>query len=224
MQAFGWSFWGRAPETPTPLIQTHRFTLMIDPAGDGRDTGREIDGSFERDISLQCALELKKTLEMKVSGIRVILTRFAGETVEPLANAAFANRINPNLYMTIHFYEAKDKNPAVHLYSVVYNPGTDFWGKKADELALLPFDQAYKLSIKKTDALIKLLYDHLKKDSRRHAITVKPPLGLPFKPLMGISAPAVGIETGLKKKNDWQQCVPPLAESIEAIITSTIGT
>ena len=38
------------------------FTIMIDPAGDAKHTGRLIQDTLERGISLQCAEELKKNL------------------------------------------------------------------------------------------------------------------------------------------------------------------
>ncbi len=215
---FPWPFFGSTPQ-PTPLIQT-RFTLMVDPAGDARDAGREIDDTFERGITMQCAEELKKSLEAQIPGMRVILTRFPGETVEPLQNAGFANRLKVDLYLTLHFYEAKEKTPSLHLYHVLYNPGTDFWGKKEDELALLPYDQAYKLSIKKTAPLIKALYEQLKKDERKNNITCLAPLGIPFKPLAGIIAPAIALEIGIKKKDDWNKLVPLLVSALETTITT----
>ncbi len=217
-----WSFFGTTPQ-PTPLIQT-RFTLMVDPAVDARDAGREIDDTFERGITMQCAEELKKSLEAQIPGMRVILTRFPGETVEPLQNAAFANRLKVDLYLSLHFYETKEKTTIIHLYHVLYNPGTDFWGKKEDELALLPFDQAYKLSIKKTAPLIKALYEQLKKDERKNNITCLAPLGIPFKPLAGITAPAIALEIGIKKKDDWNKIVPLLVTALEKNIITGNAT
>ena len=42
---------------------------------------------------------------------------------------------------------------------------------------------------------------------------------IPFKPLIGIKASGLGLEIGLKNKNDWQQYIEPLAESLTPIIT-----
>ena len=205
--AFGvWPFFGSKttqPTLPTPLVRPS-FTLMIDPSGDARDAGREIEDTFERTLTMQYAQELKKTIEGHLPGVRVILTRFQGETVEPLQNAAFANRINAQLFVSLNFYQTKSKKTQVHLYYLMYNPGTDLWGMKTDDLILLPFDQAYKLSIKKTDALAKTFYEHLKKDERTVGIHCHTPLGLPFKPLVGIVCPALALEMGIKKKDDWK--------------------
>ena len=37
-----------------------KFTIMLDPSGDAKHTGRIINKTFERGISLQCAEVLKK--------------------------------------------------------------------------------------------------------------------------------------------------------------------
>lgn len=228
--ALSWSFFGTSEPKPEQMLQVQAqpitFTLMIDPAGDARDTGREIDDSFERSITMQCAEELKKSLESHIPGTRVILTKFTGETVEPLQNAAFANRLNVELYLSLHFYETKDKNAKLHLYHVLYNAGTDFWGKKSDELTLLPYDQAYKLSIKKTENILKSLFETMKKEEKKYALDCSAPIGLPFKPLAGIRAPALGIEIGIKKKDDWKALIPFFVAVLEPLIQSetTHGT
>ncbi|HSW75550.1 MAG TPA: hypothetical protein VLG50_00750, partial [Candidatus Saccharimonadales bacterium] len=64
----------------TLLPQEQPFTIIIDPLGDPKNTGREIDDVFERGITLQCAEELKKQLNNVLPHIRVILTRVPGET------------------------------------------------------------------------------------------------------------------------------------------------
>ena len=81
---------------------------------------------------MHTAAELKKQLEAKVEGLRVVLTRYSGETVDALQNATFANRLNVNLYVSLGFYETKQKIPKLYLYHLVYNPATDFWIKKSD--------------------------------------------------------------------------------------------
>lgn len=215
-----WSFFGTKQDQP--LIVPIRFTLMIDPAGDAKEPGRAIDDTFERGITLQLAEELKRTIEAENPGVRIILTKFPGEVIEPLQNASFANRLKVDLYISLNVFEHKEKLNKLFLYQLTYNPSTDLWVKKTDDLVLLPFDQAYKSSLPKTDAFIKQLYESCKKEERPAKLSCHPPLKIPFKPLVGISAPAIGIELGIKKKDDWKELAPILRRSIEQIITAEI--
>ncbi len=214
---FGWSFFGATPE-PVPQRQ---FTLMIDPAGDARDPGREIDDSFERTLTMQCAEELKKTLEPKIPGLRVILTRFTGEIVEPSQTSSFANRLKVDVFISLHFYETKEKMKKIAVYQYLLNPATDFIEKKRDELTLLPYDQAYRFSTKKSGSYAESLFNFCKDEGKQFKIACAEPLALPFKPLMGITAPALGIEIGIKKKEDVKDIEAFLERFFETLINST---
>ena len=66
------------------------------------------------------------------------------------------------------------------------------------------------------------MYEACKKEERSVKLSCHPPLKVPFKPLVGMSAPAIGIELGIKKKDDWKELVPLLRRSIEQIITAEI--
>ena len=43
----------------------NNFTIMIDPAGDAKNTGRQIDDTLERAVTLQFAQKLKSEIENK---------------------------------------------------------------------------------------------------------------------------------------------------------------
>jgi N-acetylmuramoyl-L-alanine amidase len=211
-----WSFFGSKQDEP--LVVPIRFTLMIDPAGDAKEPGRTINDTFERGITLQLAQELKQSIEAENPGVRVILTKFPGEVIEPLQNASFANRLKVDLYLSLHVFEHKDKRNTLFLYQLQYNPA-DLWVKKTEDLILLPFDQAYKNSLPKTESYIDQLYESCKKETK---LTCHTPLKIPFKPLVGISAPAIGIELGIKKKDDWKEIGSFLKRAIVQIITAEI--
>ena len=86
-----------------------------------KDAGRIVNDSFERGLTLQFAQELKKELELNFNNIRVVLTRIPGETLESLQNANFANRLNVDFYLSIHFYSEKrtfTSNIFISLYSI----------------------------------------------------------------------------------------------------------
>lgn len=218
---FSWPFFSRTPTPRAQIIQAPRFTLMIDPAG---DPGRKIDTIPERTLTLQFATTLKKDLEAKIPGLRVILTQSDGETVDPLQQASFANRVAVNLYLSLHIVKQTDTTPKVYIYHPLYNPENDLWDKKSDTLTLVPYDQAYQLTLRKTATFATLLYQQCKQRAyslakeRKFSIICMPPLGIPFKPLSGITAPGIGVELGIKKKSDLEELATLMIEALECII------
>ena len=226
--AQAWPFFGwggkqeEKSELAIPFVQPIHFTLVIDPAGDERDTGREIGDGFERTCTFHCAEEIKRSIESKRSDVRVVLTRTPGEIADQMHIAAAANKMPVDLYLSLGCYESKDKLPKFYLYRVIYNPATDIWVKKADTLALVPFDQAYKMHSKKTEQLIHSFYSALKKEEKEYHITTHEPVGMPFKPLMGINAPAIGLEMGCKKSEGWRDTVPLIILALEQLISEQV--
>ncbi|MCA9725847.1 MAG: N-acetylmuramoyl-L-alanine amidase, partial [Kurthia sp.] len=130
---------------------TKPFSLMLDPAGDAKHTGRMLNDTFERSITLQCTEQLKKVIETELPHVRVILTRFPGESLETLQNANFANRLHVDLYVSIHCYKETETKPQMHLYYVSFND--DFLTKTYD-LCLYPYTQAHLINNKKTKRCI----------------------------------------------------------------------
>lgn len=193
------------------LPRAHGFSLMLDPAGDAKNTGRIVNDNFERGITLQCAEQLKKTIETLMPSIRVILTRFPGESVEPLQNANFANRLNIDLYISINFYQETETKPHFYLYYVSYN---DHFITRSYDLSFYPYDQAHRIHNKKTDRIAKTFSESLSEKKYTRLYDFKGSFGIPFKPLVGIISPAIAFEIGLKKSSDWQEYVQPIAQSI----------
>lgn len=195
----------------------HVFTIMIEPAGDAKHAGRIIEDCFERGITLQYAEELKKVLEKKRPGIRIILSRFPGESLEPLQNAHFANRLGVDLYISINFFKGKEGKQTLYMYHFLYNPTTDYWKQNKDSLSFIPFDQAHKPFLTATknyaQSMVKTLQALYNTQFEIHGI-----IGLPFKPLIGIAAPAIAIEASIHAKNDWKMYIEPLAYSLQTII------
>ncbi len=193
------------------------FTIMIDPAGDSQYAGREIYGCFERGITLQCAEQLKKTLEYTIPNTRIILTRFPGETVQPLQNASFANRLEVDLYLSIHFFAQKKGPHEIYFYHFCKHPVTDYWKKTPTDLCFVEAHFVHIHSIATSKAWAKELVTVFKTDYKEH-FQCTAPLGLPFKPLCGIQAPAIAFEAGLLNAQDWQRYIKPLSQGIETLV------
>ncbi len=207
-------------EKPVPLIGKQSDSIiMINPAGDPRTPGREIDDTFERALTMQCAQALKNYLEKKVPKIRVVITRRPGEAVEPLQNATFSNRLGTDLYINLNFFKQNKKAPEIFIYTLMFDPVTDFVEKKGSELSLLPYDQSYKVSLNKTKEIAQSMFKSFTQAAQRVSLVSHKPISLPSKPLLGITAPAISIEIGIHSKSSWKELVPVIGQAIEEIVT-----
>ncbi|HEV2600857.1 MAG TPA: N-acetylmuramoyl-L-alanine amidase [Candidatus Babeliales bacterium] len=201
-------------------LHAYNFTLMIDPAGDAKHTGREIGDSFERGITLQCAEKLKTMIEERYPEVRVVLTRFPGETLQPLQNANFSNRLDVNFYLSIHFYHDQATRPSLYLYAFSY--GDDFVIKTTD-LTFYPYDKAYLISTNTTHTWATTMQKQLSNASYQKQFDCKGCFYLPFAPLIGVKSPAIALEIGLKTKHDWQLYLEPIIASITPIINKGVS-
>ncbi len=188
---------------------------MIDPAGDAQHTGRKLDDHFERGITLQIAEKLKINLEERFNNVKIILSRAPGQAASYLQHASFANRLNVDFFLSIHCYREKATKSNLYVYQFSY--GDDFVTKKFD-LALIPYDQAHLANIRTTNDLALAMHDVLNCHVYSHRYITQGVFKIPFKPLIGIKAPAIGIEFGLKDKTDWHEYLEPIQASLVPII------
>ena len=200
-------------------LPKYTFTLMLDPAGDAKHTGRKISHSLERGITLQFCEKIKKDLESTHPQLRVVLTRFPGETVQPLQNANFANRLNVDCYVSIHFFQEKETKPQVYLYTFSYGHA---FANKTTSLAFYPYDQAHLINF----ATTKIWADHiqlvLNTKTYKKLFQYKGMFNLPFRPIIGVKAPAMAFEMSLKHKDDWQLYIEPIVASLTSILEQTV--
>lgn len=192
------------------------FSIMLDPAGDAKHTGRKLDDSFERGITLQFAEQLKKVLEQQHGNtVQVVLTRFPGETLQPLQNANFANRLNVDLYLNIHFYQDDRTKPQLFLYR--FSHGNEFVTKLFD-LHFYAYDLIHMVNKEATKRYAHSIKQTLTSPSYAQQFEVLGLFSLPFKPLIGIKAPALALEASLHHKDDWRTFVEPIAQSLAPLI------
>lgn len=193
------------------------FTIIIEPVGDAEHTGRAINDTFERGITLQFAQEIKDILTAKIPGIRVVLTRVPGETIQPMHNALFANRLQAQLYIRVGFYHEKNTPSHIALFHYAEQK-TDFWHKH-NPLQFYDIEHAYLINLNATKELgLKMLAELTNKSIN----SVFVPYGLfsiPCKPLLGIQAPALYLEAGLHNKDDWKYLIQPFTACIQAIVS-----
>jgi len=201
----------QAPIAP----EQKKILIMLDPAGDSANTGRKIDDSFERSITLFFAEKLKIIIEEQYTNAKVLLTRSSGQTLQPLQNANFANRLNVDLYVSINFYQESETKPRIYLYNFSYND--DFVTKPA-ELSFCPYEKAHLFHMQETREYSSIFKQVLDQAEYNNLFECAHMTKLPFKPLIGIKSPAVAIEAGLIKKEDWNAYVEPVIIGIKTII------
>ena len=198
------------------------FTIMIDPTGDGTYAGREIQDTFERGITLQCAKELKKQLTEHFSNIRVIFTRAAGETIQPMHNALFSNRLQAQLYLRIGFYHEPNMPSHIALFYYCQN-STDFW-QKINPLQFYHVNQAHLLHLTLTKQLAINFLQILQNNQINSVFVAHGAFAIPFKPFIGIQAPALYLEAGLHNASDWKYTIKPILAFVQSIMHETVHT
>lgn len=191
-----------------------QFVIMLDPAGDESHTGRVIENTFERGLTLQCAQALQEELEKRMPDCTVSITRNAGQATVALQHATLANRMKADLYLSIHFFQETGVKPTVSLYQFSYN---DDQLTLPATLAFHPYDQAHRMHGAQTSAWIGILKAKLAAESYKKGCEVKGAFKIPFAPLIGIIAPAIGIEAGLIHATDWHLLIEPIIQSITTI-------
>lgn len=193
------------------------FTIMIDPTGDAKHTGREIEDTFERGITVLCAQALKTEIIKLIPNVQVILTRVPGEKLSELQNASFANRLGVDFYLSLAFYAEPmiPKHVAIFYY---LEQETDTW-HRYNALQFYHASQAHLININLTKQFAKTFLQHFEQKTINTSFIMRGVFGLPCKPLMGIKAPALCIEAGLESKDDWKNLINPLISCIQAIIS-----
>jgi N-acetylmuramoyl-L-alanine amidase len=198
-----------------PVREKEQRIVVIDPAGDVKRTGRRIGDSFERGLTLQCAEKIKEMIEERAPHIKVIITRMPGDNVYDLQNATLANRLQADLFISLNFYYTQETKPTLYMYQFSY--GNDF-ACCEQGLALHTYDQAYRINKEKTDCICQRFKKELAQQQYQSIYVVSGPYSLPLKPLIGVIAPTVALDVGLKGKEWWHYYREALANAIIAVV------
>ncbi len=186
-------------------------TLMIAPAGDAKDPGRKLAHGYERGVTLQLAEALKAKL--KEHGVTVHISRSAGEEVPELGAASYANRAGVDKFVSLHVYHAREAKPHIDLFGLVYNPLVD--GQlQHDEHAFVPLCEAHFGSVTQSKNFGERVHELLGVKENERLLSCSGLVRMPFKPLCGVVAPAIGVEIGLSSDEQWESLVAPLARAI----------
>ena len=196
------------------LIPSLSGTLvMINPAGDRSNPGRRIADGYERGVTLSMAEQLQKKLADRY-GVRVVLTRGAGEDVLELQGASFANRMNTDFFLSLHVYNQEEPKPTVSLYHLVYNPLIDLGAHQFVPFTFVPLHQAHFANSLQVRLFGSKMKDVLAEQQGKKVLDVCGLFGIPFRPLCGILAPALALEVGLSYEDQWKNILPVLVDSM----------
>ncbi len=205
----------------TPCLKTkpkHCFTLVLDPAGDSRNPGRQIQEQYERTIAMQCVQALKKELEQKTSELLILFTRLPGQQIDQLEKARFANQLPADLYISVHLYKTTQLKTQLH----IYHYANQQLPLAHASLTCIPLHKAHLVHEKQTEQSAHHIKQCLSKQclsdpTFQRQCELHSPIGIPCLPCKGIIAPALCIEIGLNKPNGWICCLKPLTQAIHSL-------
>ena len=84
--------------TPKPFA-----VVVLDPGHGGQDSGAMCGGVMEKDLTLDVARRVDRLLDSQ--GIATLMTRLGDSYVSLPDRAAFGNRVNDSIFVSIHFNE-----------------------------------------------------------------------------------------------------------------------
>ena len=98
-----------------------------------------------------------------------------------------------------------------------FSYGDEFVTTKTS-LSFCPYNQAHRINSSTTRQWANALLENIKKENDTKLFDCNGPFGVPFKPLIGIKAPAIALEIGLKEKTDWHHYTHLIAKSLEPVV------
>jgi N-acetylmuramoyl-L-alanine amidase len=84
--------------TPKPFA-----VVVLDPGHGGQDSGAMCGGVMEKELTLDVARRVDRLLDSE--GIATLMTRLGDSYVSLADRAAFGNRVNDSIFISIHFNE-----------------------------------------------------------------------------------------------------------------------
>ena len=88
----------------------NKFTIVLDAGHGGKDPGNSYHGYVEKDIALKTTLKVGEFLE-KEKDFEVVYTRKTDVFIELVNRPKVANKINANLFVSIHCNSVKNFEP-----------------------------------------------------------------------------------------------------------------
>ncbi|MBT4856131.1 hypothetical protein HOM50_05035 [bacterium] len=212
----------RAPFQPTQFLgpkEPYTYTIMLSPQGDSKSPGRLTPDGTERGVTRLWAEQIKKALEVSNPHIRVVFSHNLGEQISQQEKANFANRLQIQLFISLLFFT----DDTLSLSPYYYGTNNIQMIGQPKSLTFCKQQHANVFSATTTPLYLNNIYKTLSSDPYLKNITVRCPVKAPLNCLMGIKAPAIAFEAGLKQSQDWRYYVKPIVQAIDALIKNLPG-
>jgi len=194
----------------TPLCS--QTTIILDPSGDSSTPGRQLHESYERAQTYDFAQELKKVLELSFN-FRVILTRAPGQTLEPFQAITLANQ-QGNFLVRLHFFKDPREQPQLYGFRLFFDPVFDVAPHTLDPQSFIHIHQAHFMSSTTTTFLCNKIRHELTSEVNQKLFDFYGFYGIPVKPLVGCTIPAILFDIGINSDTAWRQLISPVAAAI----------
>ncbi len=207
-------------------------TIVIDAGHGGLDEGsRGVNGTLEKDVTLNVARLLTETLERRL-GVRVIQTRTSDTVVELDRRAAIANNNNADLFISLHINSSVSPEPEG---AEVFYLSIDEYGPEAQDIAtrerqflpvsgggtrdidMILWEVAQARYLDQSAVFAQIVEQELR---RRVPMSSRAIQEAPFRVLVGANMPAVLIEMGFISNPDQEQAF--LSQSFQASIVAAL--
>ena len=90
---------------------SNTFSIVLDAGHGGKDPGNSYHGYVEKDIALKTTIKVGKFLEREKDFV-VTYTRKTDEFIELVNRPKIANKIDANLFVSIHCNSVKNPEPS----------------------------------------------------------------------------------------------------------------
>lgn len=189
------------------------FCIVLDPAGHVGHVGRFLSNGYERGATFRLAQELRRAIAR--DNTNVLLTREAGEHLEPYQAVVYANQAAAHLFMRLHIYRSESPQPVIHLYHRVIDPLADFAARPLNPHAFVAVDYAHRVSIQQTRYFGNLLCHYLQRDEYKRLFLCEELQGVPLVALKGLVIPGLLVEIGIRDEEALNFLVDPLAKALK---------
>jgi len=202
------------------LFNKQRPIIILDPAGDAQHIGRVLGDTFERAQALHYAEIVKKELEVMLPNAHIVLTRVPGQIKDPLQSATLANTLEANLYISLNFYQSKEKQELpLYIFYALYDPVEEQAQLNPNKMKNVPYNYAYRANhVKLSKAFAERLYQMLSESSHAVPFLIQQPIGLPFKPLITVSQSACACEIALGSPEQCRTLAKHFAYALKEIL------
>lgn len=195
------------------------FVLFLAPAGHATQSGRALRQGYERAATYHWATALKTELESHYA-CRVIINRSPGEALEEFQTVTYSNRLQPDLFISLSLFPVNAFKPQLFVFNLLVDPLTDAVRRLTALPVFIPYEQAHCARLVQSSTLARQLTARALQPDYEKQCDYRGPYAFPYKPLMGICAPSIGLEAGVLKDNDWQLCMPLLVAAVGKMITA----